>query len=198
MPPWEPGATAVALAPVDGAFDATLEAVAGALDLTGVADGRHLVYVRGRDAAGDWGPVSAAFLDVGPDLTPPVRSNAVPTGVLVATTTETSLTLATDEVATCRWDSTADTDYGSMAEAFDTTGGTTHSTLIMDWCKGVSSQVFVRCEDTSSNANAADLTVSFAVAGPGELTAGLIGYWPLDALSGTAAPDASGWAMVAI
>ncbi|HEY1012283.1 MAG TPA: M14 family zinc carboxypeptidase, partial [Herpetosiphonaceae bacterium] len=60
-PPWRGGAP-VSLSATDGAFNSTAEAVQGTL--TGVAAGRHLVYVRGRDTGGNWGPVSAAWLDV--------------------------------------------------------------------------------------------------------------------------------------
>jgi hypothetical protein len=45
----------------DGSFDSTFEAVGAALDTTGLADGRHIVFVRGRDASENWGAVSAVF-----------------------------------------------------------------------------------------------------------------------------------------
>ncbi len=64
LAPWQAGATAVALSADDGSFDATVEAASATLDTTALAAGRHLVYVRGQDAGGDWGPVSAHFLDV--------------------------------------------------------------------------------------------------------------------------------------
>lgn len=63
-PPWEPGAVPAALAPADGAFDTAIESVEGLIDVSGLAPGRHLIYLRGQDADGNWGPVSAAFLDV--------------------------------------------------------------------------------------------------------------------------------------
>lgn len=62
-PPWL-GGTPVALAAQDGAFDSAIEQVTGALDTTGLAVGRHLVFVRGRDADGHWGPVTARWLTV--------------------------------------------------------------------------------------------------------------------------------------
>ena len=64
VPPWAAGATSVALLPLDGAWDAGVEAVAAGLPTAGLAPGRHILYVRGRDAAGNWGAVSAAFLYV--------------------------------------------------------------------------------------------------------------------------------------
>jgi hypothetical protein len=63
-PPWTPGAAPVALAAVDGAYDETIEPVTGTLSTAGWPVGRHTLFVRGRDAAGNWGPVSAVFVDV--------------------------------------------------------------------------------------------------------------------------------------
>jgi carboxypeptidase T len=63
-PPWAPGAAPFALAAVDGAFDETVEPVQGTLDTTGWIPGRHTLFVRGRDSATNWGPVSAVFIDV--------------------------------------------------------------------------------------------------------------------------------------
>jgi len=64
LAPWEPGAVLRPLAAADGSFDAVTEAVSGGIDTTGLAPGRHLVYVRGRDAAGAVGAVSAGWVTV--------------------------------------------------------------------------------------------------------------------------------------
>ncbi|WP_218569302.1 M14 family zinc carboxypeptidase [Pseudomonas sp. F(2018)] len=63
--PWESGATPVVLQPLDGAFNAKTENLTGTLDTTGLATGKHLVYVRARDAGGSWGAVSSSFLVIG-------------------------------------------------------------------------------------------------------------------------------------
>lgn len=60
-PPWA-GGVPIPLAAADGAFDAAEEAVQGQIDTTGMTRGRRLIYVRGRDANGFWGPVSAVFV----------------------------------------------------------------------------------------------------------------------------------------
>lgn len=70
VPPWAPGAAPIALAASDGAFNTSTEAIAGTLDTSGLALGRHIVYVRGSDASGQFGPVSAVFLNIG-DAPPP-------------------------------------------------------------------------------------------------------------------------------
>ncbi|MGD8441659.1 MAG: M14 family zinc carboxypeptidase, partial [Holophagae bacterium] len=61
-PPWQAGATPVAMTAVDGSFDSSIEAVAATLDTTSMTDGRHTLYLRAQDAAGSWGAVSALFV----------------------------------------------------------------------------------------------------------------------------------------
>jgi hypothetical protein len=61
VPPWQLGATPIALSASDGSFDSNIEAVTGVIDTTGLGYGRHTVYIRGRDAAGYWGTVRAVF-----------------------------------------------------------------------------------------------------------------------------------------
>lgn len=61
-PPWLAGAAAQALGAADGGFNAKTEALSGTIDTTGLSSGRHLVYVRARDASNTWGPFSASFL----------------------------------------------------------------------------------------------------------------------------------------
>jgi hypothetical protein len=63
-PPWGAGAVPAAMAPSDGTFNSTSEGVTATLSTTGWTTGRHIVFVRGRDASGSWGPVSAVFVDV--------------------------------------------------------------------------------------------------------------------------------------
>jgi hypothetical protein len=64
-PPWAAGATPVALVASDGAFDSPTESAAATLSTSGLAVGRHTVFVQGVNASGQPGPVSAVFLDVG-------------------------------------------------------------------------------------------------------------------------------------
>lgn len=65
VPPWSSGATPIALSAADGAFNATTESVTGSLLTSGLANGKHLVFVRGKDASGAFGPVSAVFMNIG-------------------------------------------------------------------------------------------------------------------------------------
>ena len=61
VPPWD-GGTPYSLTAADGAFNSSSETATGHIPTLGVTRGRHTLYVRGRDAEGFWGPVTAAFV----------------------------------------------------------------------------------------------------------------------------------------
>ena len=65
-PPWDAAAVPRALLAADGSFNSTTEALVGSVDTSGLAAGRHTVFVRARDGSGTWGPVSAVFLNLTP------------------------------------------------------------------------------------------------------------------------------------
>jgi YVTN family beta-propeller protein len=100
------------------------------------------------------------------DTTPPVLSNAQPGGALAAGTTQATLSVSSNENATCRYATTAGTAYASMSNSFSSTGGTAHTTLLTGLANGQSYSYYVRCQDGAGNANAADLTIGFSVAAP--------------------------------
>jgi carboxypeptidase T len=58
LPPWHPSAVAIPLAAEDGSFNSTSEFVIGNIR---TGPGRHMVFIRGRDDAGNWGPVTAVW-----------------------------------------------------------------------------------------------------------------------------------------
>jgi carboxypeptidase T len=61
-PSWVTGTVSHALSPADGAFDSAAEAVRATVDTTGLTLGRHVLFVEGRDAQGNWGVPTAVFL----------------------------------------------------------------------------------------------------------------------------------------
>lgn len=63
VPPWDGGVPA-AMSASDGAFDGVSETVEATLDTTGLSPGRHILFVRGQDTDGYWGPFSATWLKV--------------------------------------------------------------------------------------------------------------------------------------
>ena len=117
-----------------------------------------------------YGIVSAIeIVPAGPppvDTTPPARSNGLPSGALAAGTTQTTLSLATDENATCRHSAAPGTAYESMTGLFATTGGQSHQTPVTGLNDGQAYTYYVRCADTLGNANPADFSISFSVASP--------------------------------
>jgi carboxypeptidase T len=79
-PPWA-GGTPVAMSPADGNFNSPVEGATATLGTSGLPDGRHLLYVRGRDAANNWGAISAAWLTViDPAVAPIVQGNVLEAG----------------------------------------------------------------------------------------------------------------------
>ncbi len=65
-PPWVAGAVPTVLTATDGAFNAKTEAIRGIISTSSLAIGKHTVYVRSQDVAGNWGPFTAVFLKVNP------------------------------------------------------------------------------------------------------------------------------------
>jgi hypothetical protein len=97
------------------------------------------------------------------DTAAPSLSAGQPTGTLPSGTTQTTLSVTTNENAVCRYATTAGVPYGSMANVFTTTGGTTHSTLVTGLADGGSYSYYVRCQDSSGNTDSSDFVISFAV-----------------------------------
>ena len=77
LAPWQDGAVALPLTADDGTWSSTIEAAHATLGTGTLASGRHILYVRGQDAAGDWGPVSALFLYVLDPATAPFVQGVV-------------------------------------------------------------------------------------------------------------------------
>jgi hypothetical protein len=63
-PPWA-GGTPLAMNAIDGAFDSAKEQAQVTLSAGGLSAGRHMLFVRGQNAGGFWGPISAQWLTVG-------------------------------------------------------------------------------------------------------------------------------------
>lgn len=71
-PSWIPGTQLYSLTAADGAFDSSIETLQAIIDTTGLAPGRHTIFVESQDANGSWGVASAVFLDV---VEPPANAN---------------------------------------------------------------------------------------------------------------------------
>lgn len=100
------------------------------------------------------------------DTTPAVRSNGAPTGILPSSTTATTLSLNTNESATCKYATVAGTTYSAMVSSFSTSNNTAHSAALSGLTAGQSYSYYVRCQDFASNVNTDDYIISFSVAAP--------------------------------
>lgn len=98
------------------------------------------------------------------DSTAPVRSDGSPSGTLSSGTTQTVVSLQTNENAVCRYATAAGVAYTAMTNTFTTTGGQGHSTTVTGLTNGTSYSYFVRCQDQAGNANPDDFTIIFSVA----------------------------------
>ena len=92
--PGRPGAVANAMTASDGSFSSTIEGVTASVSTAGLSTGKHILFVRGKDANSNWGAFSAIFLTVTepvatstPTATPTITST--PTETLIPTETPT-------------------------------------------------------------------------------------------------------------
>lgn len=103
------------------------------------------------------------------DTAPPIRSAGQPSGTLVSGTTQTIMSLVTDENATCKYSNVAGISYDLMPNTFSTTGGMSHSTIITDLNNGTGYTYYIRCQDTAvpPHQNTDDnFFITFSVAEP--------------------------------
>lgn len=124
------------------------------------------IYNRALSAAEITSDMNTGVGATAPDTAPPVRSNGQPSGTLPAGTAQTTVSLTTNENATCRFATTAGVPYAGLPNVFTTTGGTSHSNLVAGLANGTSYTLYVRCQDGASNANPDDVAIAFAVANP--------------------------------
>jgi hypothetical protein len=111
------------------------------------------------------------------DVAVPVCSSGSPSGELEAGTTSTTMTLTTNENATCKYSSTSGVSFSSMVHTFSTTSGTSHSQVITGLKDDTAYTYYIRCEDGSNNSNTDDYPISFSIlAGGGGLP--LVAYNP--------------------
>ena len=114
-----------------------------------------------------------------------------------------TISLTTNEQATCRYATTMGVAYAAMPNAFATTGGTSHSTLVTGLSSGTSYAYQVRCQDLTGNQNLNDFSIAFSVAVQPDTTAPTVSVSapaPGSILSGTVTVTAAasdGWESLA-
>ena len=115
------------------------------------------------------GPVGPSASPLAPppttgDTTPPVRSSGVPWGTLGTGVTGVTISLKTNENATCRYSPTGGGPYSAMTRVFAQTGGTAHSLRVFGLARNQIYDYFVRCSDVAGNPNTSDYLISFLTA----------------------------------
>lgn len=142
------------------------DSVAYAVTILTQPSGQTCVVSNGSGTVASANITSVSVTCTNNDSTAPVRSTGTPSSAQSAGTTQITLSLTTDESATCKYGTTASTAYASIATTFSTTGGTSHSATITGLSNGQSYNYYVRCVDGATNANTDDYTISFSVASP--------------------------------
>lgn len=93
---------------------------------------------------------------------PPYRYNGAPTSTVGGTTLNVELSLETDELAICKFDTATGTAYASMPNQFTNTGLIFHSTIVPVTPNSVQ-RFYVRCLDDEGNFNIDDYEIVFTV-----------------------------------
>ncbi len=101
---------------------------------------------------------------VGGDITAPVRSAGAPASTLAYTVTSTTVSLTTNELATCFWSNLPNTAIALMNNSFAQTSSLTHTYALSALTPATAFNFYVRCRDAAGNANTNDYTISFSVA----------------------------------
>lgn len=97
------------------------------------------------------------------DDTPPILSSGLPTGVLPFNTASVLMTLASDQLAHCRYSATSGIAYASSTFDFDQVFDFFQSTVITGLVNGDAYNFYVRCTDPQDNVNTADYLINFEI-----------------------------------
>ncbi|MFH1564959.1 MAG: putative Ig domain-containing protein [bacterium] len=136
----------------------------GSLSSGTLVDGDYKIKVKIKDEAGN---IFDEYLDhyIIVDTTAPIRSDGLPTGQLSSGTTQTSISLTTNENATCKYSVTQNIEYHLMTNTFLATGGgAAHSATITNLVDGQSYVYYVKCKDELDTYNTDDFEISFSIA----------------------------------
>lgn len=99
------------------------------------------------------------------DSAAPVRSNGYPNGSLSANTNATSISLSTNEAATCKYAVYAGMAYDNMFFNFSGAGTTWHYNTVTGLSNWNNYTYYVKCSDALGNKNTNDFNIAFSVLG---------------------------------
>ncbi|MBL4797926.1 MAG: hypothetical protein JKY50_10975 [Oleispira sp.] len=127
-------------------------------------NGRHNIY-SANSSNSDNHP--KLLITYGDDVTAPRISNPSPSGVLSLNTTNTVLSINTDEPASCKFSEQADTLYADMASTLSTSSISSqkqHQASLTGLTQGTDYHYYIRCADVAGNTTGVDFMISFAIA----------------------------------
>lgn len=75
VPPWQDGAVAIPLGASDGNYNNKTESISGLINTSSLSVGEHIVFVRSKDTTNTFGAISASFLKITDDTTPPLSAD---------------------------------------------------------------------------------------------------------------------------
>lgn len=94
---------------------------------------------------------------------PPSIANGAPHGLLPYTTTAVTISVETNEIATCKYGTESNQPYSSMPNTFSVTNSLKHTSVISTITSGRVYTYYVRCSDGSGNSSTGDYILSFTV-----------------------------------
>jgi hypothetical protein len=96
------------------------------------------------------------------EVIPPFRFNGSPSSTVGGTTLNVEISLETDELAICRYDTVAGTIFSAQPNSFTNTGFLQHSRVVAV-TPGTVVSFYVRCVDDEGNVNIDDYLIQFTV-----------------------------------
>ena len=97
------------------------------------------------------------------DVTSPVITSTTPSNLSTGTTSVT-INFTTNEIAECRYSTTAGIAFNSMTSTFSGTGTQSFGTIVSGLVSGQTYTYYVRCKDNFNNINVVDTAIQFSVA----------------------------------
>ncbi len=98
---------------------------------------------------------------VADDVDAPIENQSAPAAALVAGTTQTTLSIISNESATCKYGTTSGVSYGSMANTFTSSDGIHFSATVS--VQPGHNYFYARCQDGLGNTNTSDFTADAQV-----------------------------------
>ncbi|MEK7574905.1 MAG: MBG domain-containing protein [Patescibacteria group bacterium] len=124
----------------------------------------HVTVLAGEDRV----PPGRSAITVPGASAEPSGGFLLPAGTTISGMVSATLSLATDESATCRYGTVGETAYSALTSTFTANnGGKSHSVTIPGLPNGSYRDYFVRCSDAAGNVNSRDTFVALRVAPSG-------------------------------